>query len=252
MSKKFAIIGAGPVGLAAAAHALERDLDPSCWRPGTGLVTRCANGPMSACSRPGPTISTTHPNACSRDGLEFAEPDHYPTGAELVAQYLEPLATRTKLGEHIQTNRALSRSHGWFRQGQDGGREAGPIRNSLSERQRALRHCRWMLSWIPPGLGRHRIPLASTGLTAIGEPSTRIASPTGCRTCWVATDLATRARRSQCGRRPLGHRTPLVRRLVESLGGQIAVESRLGHGATLRFTLPVAVAEAIPHPVEVG
>ena len=44
----------------------------------------------------------------------------------------------------------------------------------------------------------------------------------------------------------------LVRRLVESLGGQIAVESRLGHGTTFRFTLPVAVAELIPHPVEVG
>jgi signal transduction histidine kinase len=44
----------------------------------------------------------------------------------------------------------------------------------------------------------------------------------------------------------------LVRRLVESLGGQIAVESRMGHGATFRFTLPVAAAEAVPHPVEVG
>jgi signal transduction histidine kinase len=44
----------------------------------------------------------------------------------------------------------------------------------------------------------------------------------------------------------------LVRRLVESLGGQIAVESRLGHGTTFRFTLPVSVAAAIPHPVEVG
>ncbi len=44
----------------------------------------------------------------------------------------------------------------------------------------------------------------------------------------------------------------LVRRLVESLGGQIAVESRIGHGTTFRFTLPVAVAEATPHPVEVG
>ena len=28
MGKKLAIVGAGPVGLAAAAHALERDLDP--------------------------------------------------------------------------------------------------------------------------------------------------------------------------------------------------------------------------------
>ena len=44
----------------------------------------------------------------------------------------------------------------------------------------------------------------------------------------------------------------LVRRLVESLGGQIAVESRLGHGSTFRFTLPVAAANAVLHPVEVG
>jgi two-component system, NtrC family, sensor histidine kinase KinB len=44
----------------------------------------------------------------------------------------------------------------------------------------------------------------------------------------------------------------LVRRLVESMGGQIAVESRLGNGTTFRFALPVAVAESVPHPVEVG
>jgi len=44
----------------------------------------------------------------------------------------------------------------------------------------------------------------------------------------------------------------LVRRLVESLGGQTAVESRLGHGTTFRFTLPVAPVEVIRHPVEVG
>jgi NtrC-family two-component system sensor histidine kinase KinB len=44
----------------------------------------------------------------------------------------------------------------------------------------------------------------------------------------------------------------LVRRLVESLGGQIAVESRLGHGTTFRFTLPVAVVDVVRHPVEVG
>jgi signal transduction histidine kinase len=44
----------------------------------------------------------------------------------------------------------------------------------------------------------------------------------------------------------------LVRRLVESLGGQIAVESRLGQGTTFRFTLPVAVLVDVRHPVEVG
>jgi NtrC-family two-component system sensor histidine kinase KinB len=44
----------------------------------------------------------------------------------------------------------------------------------------------------------------------------------------------------------------LARRLVESLGGQIAVESRLGHGTTFRFTRPVAAVQEVRHPVEVG
>jgi two-component system, NtrC family, sensor histidine kinase KinB len=44
----------------------------------------------------------------------------------------------------------------------------------------------------------------------------------------------------------------LVRRLVETLGGQISVESRLGHGTTFRFTLPVATVAANRHPVEIG
>ncbi len=44
----------------------------------------------------------------------------------------------------------------------------------------------------------------------------------------------------------------LVRRLVESLGGRIAVESRLGHGTTFRFALPVAAVQEVRHPVEVG
>lgn len=44
----------------------------------------------------------------------------------------------------------------------------------------------------------------------------------------------------------------LVRRLVESQGGEASVESRLGSGTTFRFTLPIAVAEPDRHPVEVG
>jgi signal transduction histidine kinase len=44
----------------------------------------------------------------------------------------------------------------------------------------------------------------------------------------------------------------LVRRLVEQLGGQIAVESRLGHGTTFRFTLPIAAVNEVRYPVEEG
>lgn len=44
----------------------------------------------------------------------------------------------------------------------------------------------------------------------------------------------------------------LVRRLVESQGGEVSVESRLGAGTTFRFTLPIAAAEPTRHTVEAG
>ncbi len=44
----------------------------------------------------------------------------------------------------------------------------------------------------------------------------------------------------------------LVRRLTESLGGQVSVESRLGHGTTFSFTLPTSALETDRHPVEIG
>src|SRR6201996_2797765 len=44
----------------------------------------------------------------------------------------------------------------------------------------------------------------------------------------------------------------LVRRQVELLGGQVSVESRLGHGATFTFTLPVATVTSTRHPIEIG
>lgn len=44
----------------------------------------------------------------------------------------------------------------------------------------------------------------------------------------------------------------LVRRLVESQGGQVSVESRFGSGTTFRFALPIAAAEPDRHPVEAG
>ena len=44
----------------------------------------------------------------------------------------------------------------------------------------------------------------------------------------------------------------LVRRLVESMGGQTAAESRPGQGSTFSFTLPTAAALISRHPVEMG
>jgi signal transduction histidine kinase len=44
----------------------------------------------------------------------------------------------------------------------------------------------------------------------------------------------------------------LVRRLIELMDGQVSVESRLGHGTTFSFTLPLAPTRLPRHSIEVG
>jgi signal transduction histidine kinase len=44
----------------------------------------------------------------------------------------------------------------------------------------------------------------------------------------------------------------LVRRLLELMHGQVSVESRVGHGTTFSFTLPLAPTRITRHTIEVG
>ncbi|HEX4582965.1 MAG TPA: ATP-binding protein [Acidobacteriaceae bacterium] len=44
----------------------------------------------------------------------------------------------------------------------------------------------------------------------------------------------------------------LVRRLIELMHGQVSVESRVGHGTTFSFTLPLAPTRVSRHAIEVG
>jgi signal transduction histidine kinase len=44
----------------------------------------------------------------------------------------------------------------------------------------------------------------------------------------------------------------LVRRLIELMHGQVSVESRVGHGTTFSFTMPLAPTRLPRHTIEVG
>ena len=61
-------------------------------------------------------------------GWNSPDPDQYPTGGELLEHYLEPLATRTRLTEHIQTNsRVISIARAGFDKVKTVGRENAPF-----------------------------------------------------------------------------------------------------------------------------
>ncbi len=128
-AKSVAIIGAGPTGLAAAAHALERGLQPIVLEAGDRVGHAVRQWSHVRMFSPWAYNIDKASERLLRDtGWNSPDPDQYPTGGELLAQYLEPLATRTTLSEHIQTNaRVISIARAGFDKVKSAGREKAPF-----------------------------------------------------------------------------------------------------------------------------
>ena len=104
-AKTVAIIGAGPVGLAAAAHVLERGLEPIVLEAG-GTVGHAMRqwGHVQLFSPWEYNIDKAAERLLATIGWNSPEPDQYPTGAEMVERYLEPLANIAALKPRIRTS----------------------------------------------------------------------------------------------------------------------------------------------------
>src|SRR5882757_6190499 len=95
-AKSVAIIGAGPVGLAAAAHLLERGLRPIVLEAGNSVGHAVRQwGHVQLFSPWEYNIDRAAARLLASVGWNSPEPDLYPTGAELLELYLEPLAAKT-------------------------------------------------------------------------------------------------------------------------------------------------------------
>jgi Pyridine nucleotide-disulphide oxidoreductase len=93
MQKSVAIIGAGPVGLAAAAHALERGLKPLVLEQGATAADSVGKwGHVRLFSAWSHNIDGAASRLLSRYGWRAPDPSRYPTGQELFDLYLKPLA----------------------------------------------------------------------------------------------------------------------------------------------------------------
>ena len=145
--------------------------------------------------------------AAGADRLEFAGPAVYPTGAELLEQYLEPLATRTALHDVIRTNsRVTAVGRAGFDKAKTQGARGRAVRDPLSERQgsgdaarrrrdRRVRHVGLAQS------GRRRRPAGDRRARGAGADLLRHA-----RCPREGTRALRRQDRRRAGRRALGHR----------------------------------------------
>ena len=169
-AKSVAIIGAGPVGLAAAAHALERGLKPIVLEAGPHAGEAVRQWSHVRMFSPWEyNVDRAARKLLEDAGWNAPEPSHYPTGGELVAQYLAPLAERTALRDYVHTSsRVVAISRAGFDKVKTKGRESAPFsiryRNgagTLSLEADSVIDASG--TWFNPN------PAGANGLTAIGE-----------------------------------------------------------------------------------
>ena len=171
---RVAVIGAGPVGLAAAAHLLERGLDPVVLEAGPAAGHAMRQWAHVRLFSPwGYTVDKAAGRLLASAGWNSPDPDAYPTGGELVERYLAPLATRTVLKHHIRTT---ARVTGIGRVGFDKVKTAGRADAPFELRYRNGAGDETLLvdavidasgTWFSPN------PAGASGLPAIGEAAAR-------------------------------------------------------------------------------
>lgn len=179
-SKTVAIIGAGPVGLAAAAHVLERGLTPIVLEAGANIGHAVRQwGHVQLFSPWEYNIDRAAEQLLTAIGWNSPEPDQYPTGHELLERYLEPLARNTAIAPYIHTSsRVTDISRMGFDKLKSKGRDMAPFEVRYQDGED------WKSDWLevgrPKSIRADAVidasgswfspnPAGANGLPAIGE-----------------------------------------------------------------------------------
>jgi thioredoxin reductase len=165
-----AVVGAGPIGLAAACHLLARGEQP--------LVLEAGDGPGHAV-RQWSHVGMFSPWGWNTDkeavklltahGWRHPQADMFPTGRDLVAEYLEPLARLPALKPHIHyRTRVTAVSRKGFDKVRTAGRDDQPfVLRLATEGGERLVEAKAVIdasgTWCSPN------PAGADGLTALGE-----------------------------------------------------------------------------------
>jgi len=165
-----AVIGAGPIGLAAAAHLADRGIEPVVFEAGDAVGASIREwGHVRVFS---PWVFNIDPVAAellTDSGWDAPPSDAYPTGDEIVERYLEPLASAPGIAESLHLG---ARVIGVTRLGidklKDAGREDAPYQLVVEQdgiEQRYLARAVIDAS----GTWTRSNPIGSGGIHAAGE-----------------------------------------------------------------------------------
>jgi thioredoxin reductase len=165
-----AVIGAGPVGLAAAAHLLSRGIEPVVFEAGDGVGASVRDWAHVRVFSPWAyDVDPTAAELLATHGWVAPADDEYPTGGEIVERYLEPLAAVPAIAERLWLNaRVVAVTRAGIDKLKDAGRDEAPFelrveRDGVQERHFARAVIDASGTWTRPN------PLGAGGLPAVGE-----------------------------------------------------------------------------------
>lgn len=171
-SLPVAVIGAGPVGLAAAAHLITQGVEPLIFEAGdTAGAGVLAWGHVRLFS-PWRYVIDPAARALLTADSAWTEPDgeRYPTGREFVEAYLQPLAALPQIGARLRlSTRVLQVTRAGVDKMKNAGREAAPF--VLTVQRADGREETVLASAVIDASGTTSTPnpLGAAGVPAIGE-----------------------------------------------------------------------------------
>lgn len=170
-----AVIGAGPVGLAAAAHLLERGQTPIVLEAGSSIGANVLDwGHVRMFSPWEYTVDQACVRLLEAHGWHMPQADALPTGHDLVERYLRPLSELPELREHLHLNaRVIAVTRRDVDKMKDAGREeaAFVLHVIYTDGQVAAREALIEASAVidASGTWQRPNPLGAGGLPAMGE-----------------------------------------------------------------------------------
>jgi thioredoxin reductase len=169
-----AVIGGGPVGLAAAAHLITRGLPVRLYEAGASIAANIRQwGHVRLFSPWGFNTDQAATAILRRHGWQAPPDDVLPTGDDLVAAYLEPLSKTPEIEQVIETNAKVRHVS---RQGIDKvvtrGRGDHPFALTI-EGARGVRLDLARAVIDASGTWQNPSPLGASGTPAVGEAASR-------------------------------------------------------------------------------